>query len=207
MLMAIVATVLLFLIMVMLIQFSYLERTEPVSTFVNPVISEPIKLEEDISIIVKLQNETKKLKEIVSLPPAVATKTSIRSPLPPTQNAERVTFAPSFNLSKPLDLHATLPAALPSKGRNSSTENGASGLRKGFGDTADIGGERQCTIIFEVGKTIQDIAELQWIDCVNKKIVDDTETALNVWIKSGSEGYLKLNPMPGESIEFTYEQK
>lgn len=185
-------------------------RKVPPPKVVETLIEQPIRKETKINSVAKLQSETLKLIEPVSLPPAISTKTHPRSTEPPQPYSTTVTFSPSQALSlKPSLTFNTTPLAIAQAGRGAAQKNGGrgAGTRKGFGDTDAIGGNRQCTIAFEVGSTLTSIENLEWHDCMNGDIVLEAEQSLYKWVEGLPPSYTNLNPKRGDIIEFTFEQR
>lgn len=205
MLAAAVATLGLFLMIVLLIKFNgTTEKPEPrvsvtLDTVERPQDAEPIARAQ------KLQEQSRALKEHVEVPPSPQTKTTQHNQFKPTKNQTHIASKPSFDSIAPVEL--SMPDRVALAGHDTSRSEQASGARKGFGDTASISGDRQCTIIFEVGATKTEIASLQWIDCMNAKIVNAAEAEVYRWVRSADQNYMSLNPQTGDQIEFTYEEQ
>lgn len=206
MVMAAVATLALFYVIVLLIKFNGTIEAPQSSISVALDTVEPPKDADPVARAQRLQEQSKALKQQVELPPTPATKTTMRNQLRPSKAQVQIAFKPSFDSKVDFDLN--MPARAVTSGRGqSTTPQGNSGPRKGFGDTSAIGGDRQCTIIFEVGETKGEIASLQWIDCMNAKIVNAAEAEVYRWVRSADQSYIGLNPQTGDQIEFTYEEQ
>lgn len=205
MLAAAVATLGLFYVIVLLIKFNgAMEKPEPHLSVTLDTVERP-KDAEPIARAQKLQEQSKALKEKVEVPPSPPTKTTQRNQFKPAKSQIHITSKPSFDSNAFVEL--SIPDSTAIAGRETSRSAQASGARKGYGDTPSIGGDRQCTIIFEVGATKTDIASLQWIDCMNAKIVNAAEAEVYRWVQSADQNYMRLNPQSGDQIEFTYEEQ
>lgn len=202
---AAIITLILFLLMMLLIHMGYVERPETRLKLVKAPIDQPIELEPDQSALDALQEETQKLKQPVRLPPTMDTKTSPLSKELPRILAAEISFSPHFEKVK-------LPAldiALPDKPQNSGTvKSYTTGSSGGGGSTSGHGadGQLQCTIVFTVGTTPSEIADLKWIECMSGSIANDAESALYRWVENGADGYYALKPEQGDQIEFTYKR-
>jgi hypothetical protein len=203
---AAIVTLVLFLLMMLLIHIGYVERPETRLKIAKAPIDQAIKLDPEKSSLDALQEETQKLKEPVRLPPAMDTKTSFLSKEPPRLLAAEISFSPHFNKIDLPPLDIELPTAPQNTGtvKSYSTSSGGPGGGSSAGDGSD--GSLKCTIVFTVGTTSDDIADLKWIECVNGSIANDAETALYQWVANGADGYHALKPQQGDQIEFTYRQ-
>lgn len=207
---AAVATILLFYIMAALIRINAERSVKPPDAVIVSAVIAPIPKETKISTVAKLRSETLKLIEPVSLPPAVATKTSRSSIEPPQYAGQKVVFTPSHAItSRPSLSFNTLPntATRKTSGLGGSSPQNGAGITKGYGDTDAIGGNRQCTIIFEVGQSATSITNMEWIDCMNGEIVVEAEQSLYKWVEGLPPSYTNLQPTSGDKIEFTFEQR
>lgn len=198
-------TLLIFLIMTALIRTHYIERSEARLDVIKPSIEKATQLEIEPTVLEKMMDETQKLKNPIVPPPAIATKLSIDSQEPPRRLDVETQFNHHFTPPQRPEIDITIPDLSVKPGARkayATGPNGASGQGK---DRGDRDGTRKCTIIFTVGATPDQIADLKWIECMTGSIANSAETALYQWVTSGAADYHNLKPEMGDEIEFTYK--
>jgi len=185
------ATALLFIIMLALIATSFDEPVRDTTTagfiVVDTEISAPL-------IKAKLLDANTSLLNPIELPPAIDSKTTARAIKPQTSPV----ISTVEGRVVPVRLKPEIAMNLPILNLSGSVST-SSALAEG-------NGRQQCTLVAHIGPGMRDVAGIEVMNCLHGEMADAAETALYKWIHGGAKSYLALGAMPGDAVEFTYEE-
>ncbi len=194
-LLALVATLLLFMLMVSLVsvRFKPLEKPKPVSfeNFVKITKNTPPTVAE----IRRKRNESEHLLDPVSAPPMVRYKGAARAKTRPVNTSPEFSYT-GGGPSKRASIIIATPTLPPPISRNNNSIN-----------SRNDGSVAQCTIAFTLAADGISVTELQWKDCIGKEISDAAEVALYKWVNTAPDSYTSLNPKAGDILEFTFMRR
>jgi hypothetical protein len=185
------ATALLFIIMLALIATSFDKPVRDATTaefiVVDTEISAPV-------IKAKLLDANTSLLNPIELPPAIDSKTTVRATKPQTSPVISTVEGKVVPVRIKPEIAMNLPILNLSSSGSTSTVN------------AEDSGRHQCTLVAHIGPGTRDVAGIEVMNCLHGEMADAAESALYNWIHGGAKSYLALGAMPGDAVEFTYEE-